>query len=94
MDGRPVADKVANHTPLPKLWICRVDAYPWPCADARLNLLAGFDGRRLALHLYLAPMFIEALDDLSALAPDLADPPDPRVIFDRFMGWVPAKRRP
>ncbi|WP_329105470.1 hypothetical protein OG792_32725 [Micromonospora sp. NBC_01699] len=68
-----------------------MDAYPWPCADARLNLLAGFHGRLLALNLYLAPLFVEALTDLSAVAPDLGDPPDPRVIFERFMGWVPRR---
>ncbi|MGW4465954.1 hypothetical protein [Micromonospora sp. NPDC004704] len=92
MDGEPVADRVANHVALPQLWICRVDAYPWPCADARLNLLAGFNGRLLALNLYLAPLFVEALTDLSAIAPDLADPPDPRAIYERFMGWVPSRR--
>jgi hypothetical protein len=72
---------------------CRVDAYPWPCADAKLNLLAGFKDRTLALHLYLAAQFVEALTDLSAIDPDLGDPPDPRAIYERFMGWVPVVRK-
>lgn len=84
----------AQHTPIPQLWICRIDAYPWPCADARLNLLAGFQGKTLALNLYLAAQFVEALTDLSAIDPDLGDPPDPRAIYERFMGWVPTRRLP
>ncbi|MFK3979131.1 hypothetical protein ACI2K4_02005 [Micromonospora sp. NPDC050397] len=88
----PNPDPVAQHTPIPELWICRIDAHPWPCADARLDLLAGFKGRTLALNLYLAPLFVEALTDLSAIDPGLGDPPDPRAIFQRFMGWVPVRR--
>ncbi|MGW4464415.1 hypothetical protein [Micromonospora sp. NPDC004704] len=93
MDARPPADRaVAHHIPIPKLWICRIDAYPWPCADARLNLLAGFNGRTLALNLYLGAQFVEALGDLSAIDPATGDPPDPRVLFERFIGWASTRR--
>lgn len=75
------------------LWICRVDAYPWPCADARLDLIDGFRDKTLSLTLYLASQFVEALGDLNTIDPELGPPPDSRALYERFLGWVPVLRR-
>jgi hypothetical protein len=80
------------HVPLRPLWICRVDAYPWPCADARLDLTNGYRGKTMSLTLLLAAHFVEALNDLHSIDPDLGTPPDPRALYERFMGWVPKRR--
>jgi hypothetical protein len=74
------------------LWICRVDAYPWPCADARLDLIDGFRDKTLSLTLYLAAQFVEALGELNTIDPELGAPPDSRALYERFLGWVPVRR--
>ncbi|MGW4461736.1 hypothetical protein [Micromonospora sp. NPDC004704] len=80
------------HLPLRPLWICRIDAYPWPCADARLDLTSGYRGKTISLTLFLASQFVEALNDLNTIDPALGPPPDPRALYERFIGWVPARR--
>jgi hypothetical protein len=65
---------------------------PWPCADARIVLTDGFRDRTISLNLYLAAQFVEALTDLYAIDPDLGAPPDPSVLYERFMGWLPTHR--
>lgn len=79
-----------EHYPLRPFWFCPRDALPWPCPDARLNLIHGFEGRRIALYLYLAGQFVHALDDLYSIDSELAAPPDPTVIHARIIGWVAA----
>jgi hypothetical protein len=88
--GPPVA--AVQHLPLRPLWICRVDAYPWPCADIRLDLTESFRGQTISLTLYLASQYVDALNDLYSIDPDQGAPPDPRALFDRFLGWVPVRR--
>ena len=80
------------HLPLRPLWICRVDAYPWPCADARLDLTNGYRDKTISLTLFLAAQFVEALGDLHTIDPALGPPPDPRALYERFLGWVPVRR--
>jgi hypothetical protein len=82
-----------QHLPLPPLWICRVDAYPWPCADIRLDLTDGFRGKTISLTLFLASQYVEALHDLYSIDPDEGAPPDPRALYERFLGWVRTERR-
>ncbi|RKR87449.1 hypothetical protein BDK92_1725 [Micromonospora pisi] len=82
----------ASHLPLRPLWICRIDAYPWPCADARLDLTSGFRDRTVNLTLFLAAQYVDALNDLHTIDPTLGPPPDPRVLYERFLGWVPTRR--
>lgn len=82
----------ALHLPLRPLWICRLVAQPWPCADARLALVDGFRDRTPSLTLLLASQFVEELGDLDTIAPKLRAPPDSRVLDERFIGWVPVRR--
>ncbi|MGW4465737.1 hypothetical protein [Micromonospora sp. NPDC004704] len=74
------------------MWICRLVAQPWPCADARLALVDGFRDRTPSLTLLLASQFVEELGDLDTIAPKLRAPPDSRVLDERFIGWVPVRR--
>jgi hypothetical protein len=70
-------------------WLCRSCAGKWPCNPARLALLAEFGTHRLALHLYLAGQYVDALADLSKVSPNTphAD------LYDRFLGWPRARRQ-
>ena len=79
--GRP-----ALHVPIRPLWICRNDAQPWPCAQARLDLTAGYRGLGVSLACYLAMQYVDALTELHILNPDTA--PDPRALWERMIGWA------
>ncbi|RIV32656.1 hypothetical protein [Micromonospora radicis] len=69
------------------LWLCRVCAAPWPCATARLALVAEYAHDRVALSVYLCTVLHDATADLCRLNP--ADRPDPATLFARFLAWVP-----
>lgn len=71
------------HTPIPRLWICRNCAGPWPCGAARLRLLREFADNRLGLCVYLAAQSAIAAEDLR--------PTPPALIYGRFLGWVPRR---
>ncbi|MEV0806938.1 hypothetical protein [Micromonospora sp. NPDC050200] len=75
------------HLPLRPLWLCRVCAAPWPCATARLALVAEYAHDRVALSVYLCTVLYDAAADLHRLHPH--DGPDPAALFARFLGWVP-----
>lgn len=92
MRGSGATPLAKSHLPLRPLWICRLDAYPWPCADARLDLTNGFRDRTVNLTLFLAAQFVDALNDLHTIDPTLGPPPDARVLYERFLGWVPVRR--
>lgn len=72
-----------DHIPIPRLWICRNCAGPWPCGTARLNLLREFTNDRIGLCVYLASQYATAVDDLY--------PTHPALIYGRFVGWVPRR---
>lgn len=77
------------HPPLRPLWLCRACLAPWPCPQARDDLLAAYAGDRVGLCLFLAWRMFDADDDLRALHPE--DPPPPSELFRRFLRWA---RRP
>ncbi|MEV4755403.1 hypothetical protein AB0J86_09850 [Micromonospora sp. NPDC049559] len=79
-----------RHTPSRPLWICRVDAAPWPCAEARLWLTRTHRENPVALYVLLGAALAEAMTDLYRL--DAYGAPEPRILFDRFLGWTPARR--
>jgi hypothetical protein len=78
------------HLPVRPMWFCRLDAMPWPCAEARLGLIEGYRGLEISLCCYLATEFQQAMTDLHTLNPDTA--PEPRALYERFLGWVPIRR--
>ncbi|NGM14703.1 hypothetical protein [Verrucosispora sioxanthis] len=85
----PTASRRA-HLPLRPLWLCRVCAAPWPCAAARLDLVAEYADDRIALSVYLCAVLHEAAADLYRLNPQ--DGPDPAALFARFLAWAPRRR--
>lgn len=80
------------HTPIRPLWICRTDAQPWPCAQARLALADEYRGRPVDLCVYLGLSLARATRDLHQLNPP--ESPLPEALHARFIGWVPIRRRP
>ena len=72
------------------LWICRVDAQPWPCAEARLRLLQEYREDPVAVRIYLGTALHELIADCYRLNPDTA--PEPRALFDRTLGWLPPRQ--
>jgi hypothetical protein len=83
--------RVGEHVAMRPLWFCRVDAQPWPCAEARLTLTRQLRENRIALCLYLGLSLAEAMRDLYTLNPDTA--PEPATLSARFLGWLPPRDR-
>ncbi|WP_089004334.1 flavin reductase [Micromonospora rifamycinica] len=72
-----------RHSPVRPIWLCRVDANPWPCGEAKLALLARYDGDRPGLLALLASLSAEATEHLTQL--DNGRRID---LTDRFLAWV------
>lgn len=89
MNADPIVPELELHTPLRPFWICRTDARPWPCPDARLNLLRVYGERRLELYLYLGAQFVHALAELDGIAAQAGGGPEPGALHARILGWVP-----
>ncbi|MGI5213775.1 hypothetical protein [Plantactinospora sp. CA-290183] len=81
-DGQP-AQPV--HTPRRPIWLCRICAVDWPCLTARSLLTIEYVNDPIALHVYLASMLQDAMDDLHLLNPNPG--PDPARMYARFLGW-------
>lgn len=81
-----------SHLPLRPLWLCRTCAAPWPCAPARLALVAEYAHDRVALSVYLCTVLHDAAADLYRLHPH--DGPDPVALFARFLAWAPRGHPP
>ncbi|MFE9958349.1 hypothetical protein [Micromonospora sp. NPDC005299] len=79
-----------DHLPLRPLWLCRVCADPWPCANARLSLKAEYAQDRTALCVYLGSMLYDACEDLTKLNPNEVDV---AALYTRFIGWPDRFRR-
>ncbi|MEH1013837.1 hypothetical protein V6U90_12110 [Micromonospora sp. CPCC 206060] len=77
--------RVAPHTPIQPLWLCRPCAQPWPCPTARLTLRAEYADDRIGLSVYLCGLLHAAMRDLHRLNPH--DMPGPQAMYDRFVGW-------
>jgi len=70
-------------------WDCRVCGQPWPCANAKVDLVEEYEQSRTMLILFMAACLAEAIDDLSAGGASPAD------LYDRFLNWVrPAMSNP
>ena len=74
------------------LWICKRCAHPWPCAEARLALVAEYAGDRIGLSVYLCGQLYDAAVELHRLNPDEA--PGPQALFARFVGWAHVRSPP
>ncbi|MGI5211675.1 hypothetical protein [Plantactinospora sp. CA-290183] len=80
-----------QHLPQRPTWLCRTCAVDWPCLTARSLLTIEYANDPTALHIYLATMLYDAIDDLHRLHPNPG--PDPAGLHARFLGWA-GERRP
>jgi len=64
-------------------WDCRVCDEPWPCANAKTNLLAEFRGFPSVLTIYLSGQMYDALDDLTSHGEHT-----PADLYERFIAWI------
>ncbi|MBM7083246.1 flavin reductase [Micromonospora sp. WMMD734] len=71
------------HRPLRPIWLCRLDANPWPCGEAKLALLTVFADDRPALLALLSTLQREAEDHLTQL-----DSGRSNNLTDRFLSWA------
>ncbi|MGN9804626.1 flavin reductase [Micromonospora sp. L32] len=76
-------EQATRHIPLRPMWLCRVDAHPWPCASAKLDLLDAYADDRHGLRHHLSELKDEAEDDIAQL--DSGNRPQ---LADRFLSWV------
>ncbi|MBE1485448.1 hypothetical protein [Plantactinospora soyae] len=74
------------HTPRRPIWLCGTCATEWPCLTVRTLLPLDYYDSPTALHVYLATLLQEAVEDLTRLNPDPG--PDPQRMHARFLGWV------
>lgn len=72
-----------NHLGKRPSWDCLACGQPWPCAQAKDELLHEFRRYPSSLTVYMSSYMCEALDDLTAHGE--APPPD---LFERFLSWV------
>ena len=84
-----VAVTPGMHVPIKPLWICRVDAQPWPCADARLILTEAYRRNPVEVGTYLGASLHEMVADLYRLNPATA--PDAAALYVRLLGWLPPR---
>nr|MDT0659966.1 hypothetical protein [Micromonospora sp. DSM 115978] len=74
------------HAPQRPLWLCRACAAPWPCGQAKIELLRELATDGTYLRIYLASQMHEALADLCALTP--YEMPSPVQVWNRFLSWA------
>jgi hypothetical protein len=64
-------------------WDCRVCTKPWPCANAKNDLLAEFRVYPSVLTIYLSAQMYDAVNDLTSHGATL-----PADLYERFISWV------
>ncbi|WP_420116483.1 flavin reductase [Micromonospora sp.] len=72
-----------DHRPLRPIWLCRLDANPWPCGEAKLALRAAFADDRSALLTLMSTLQREAENHLTQL-----DGGRSNNLTDRFLSWA------
>lgn len=75
-----------THQPLRPVWLCRNCAHPWPCGQARLDLINQFRNDRAALPTYMGVMLNLAIRDFTKLDPNAVT--DPEDLNQRFVRWT------
>ena len=64
-------------------WDCVACGHPWPCVNAKTDLLAEFQDFPSVLAIYMSSQMHEAFIDLTAHGS--VPPAD---LYDRFLGWI------
>ena len=73
----------SEHIAARPMWICRACEHPWPCADAKADLLHEFRNFPSVLAIYMSAQMHVAMEDLAARH---GSPPGD--LFERFMSWL------
>ncbi|GGM12628.1 hypothetical protein [Micromonospora yangpuensis] len=68
------------HRPVRPAWTCGACGAEWPCQPQRQALLADYGRAPIALSLYLAAHYLDAV-------PELPDVPVAQ-LYRRFLGWA------
>jgi hypothetical protein len=66
-------------------WDCVACTQPWPCAQAKEELLVEFKRFPSSLTIYMSAYLSQAIEDYGAHGK--MPPPD---LWDRFIGWIKA----
>ena len=64
-------------------WTCRACRKPWPCANAKADLLEEFNVFPSVLTIYLSAQMYDAMVDMTAHGE-----PAPSDLYDRFLSWT------
>jgi hypothetical protein len=64
-------------------WDCRICENPWPCANAKSDLLAEFAKFPSVLQIYMSAQMHDALHELTAHGE-----PVPADLYQRFLSWT------
>ena len=64
-------------------WDCRACHHPWPCANAKTELLAEFGLFPSVLTIYMSAKMYDAVSDLTAHGQ-----PFPKDMYERFLSWA------
>ena len=75
--------KHAEHLYQRPSWDCRTCGRPWPCVNAKFDLLAEFLKFPSVLQIYMSAQMYDALHDLTAHGEPV--PPD---LYERFLSWT------
>src|SRR5262249_13786723 len=75
---------VSGHLPVRQTWVCSSCGRPWPCHDAKVDLLAEYAQVPTALVLYIAAAFMECVVDLRVVRAE--------ELYLRFLGWLVLRR--
>ncbi len=78
----------AEHMAARPSWDCSACDQPWPCANAKTNMLDEYAGNLTALTVYLAGCFQDATHELTSHGRSA-----PVDLYERFLGWMPASSR-
>ncbi len=73
----------AEHIRVRPSWDCAVCEQPWPCANAKEDLLREFSRFPSVLTIFMATQMYDAFDDL---APRGGLPP--AHLYERFLAWI------
>ena len=72
-----------HHIAVRPSWDCLVCEFPWPCANAKEELLAEYQGLLTTLAIYMSVRMQDAIEDLTATGSH--PPPD---LYERFLSWT------
>lgn len=83
MTTDPEQTGAGEHLSTRPSWDCAACRQPWPCANAKHELLAEFQDFPSVLAIYMSSQMHEAFIELTAHGPL-----SPGELYDRFLGWI------